>query len=446
MENNFMNEVNSLPELVLENGEIAIFCRKCGNKLIADINVCNKCGTEVIKQESDTQEGEIPFNNEEYEASKSSLKKKKLKKLLIILGTILFVAILTVAGVFFSKFIVKPQDINTINGCPEFYNVEFRMTVDEASSLIKLEHNAIEGLDESTVDYFDMDESTKDSFIYLDEEVIFYLFGRKTTGVFVGFDKKYLDCVIFNFSLDDYKLTDIVALYEKIYGEPTETGATFATWVGPKTTIDVFKYVSDGEKEIVVRYDMTLNGQYENLSFNGSKIDPCGFLSENYAFNKSLEYYIGGLIEDTDYIKKEYDVFTQYTLFPEFEYMGIPESYTGIEFNVDDERISTVSYVLLIHEDYVVDRIDYIKSSLEGAYGNFKTCDYTSTNYKDNILMKSITFEELKGFAENKTQGIYHVQWEAAGYRITLTLTIDDEEFYESSVTFAELRSEQNEV
>ena len=30
---------------------------------------CDKCGTEVVKQESDTQEDEIPFNNEEYEAS-----------------------------------------------------------------------------------------------------------------------------------------------------------------------------------------------------------------------------------------------------------------------------------------------------------------------------------------------------------------------------------------
>ncbi len=77
------------------------------------------------------------------------------------------------------------------------------MTADEASSLIKLKHNAINGIEGSTM--FEVHDFMKSSHIIIDEEV-FYLFGRKISAVYVGFDKKHIDSVIFNFSLDDYEL------------------------------------------------------------------------------------------------------------------------------------------------------------------------------------------------------------------------------------------------
>lgn len=47
------------------------------------------------------------------------------------------------AALFFMGPKVTPQDINTINGCPEFYNVEFGMTVDQASKVIEMKHKPI---------------------------------------------------------------------------------------------------------------------------------------------------------------------------------------------------------------------------------------------------------------------------------------------------------------
>lgn len=441
-----MNEKNNLFEPVIENEETAIFCRKCGNKLVADMKVCNKCGTEIVKQESDILEEEIPFNNEEYEASKLSLKKRNEKKLLMILIAIISVAVLAVAGLFISKLIVKPQDINTINGCPEFYKLEFGITVDEASNLIKLEHTSTEGLDDSTIDTFGLDEVNRDSHIYIDEDEIFYLYGKKTEYVYIGFDEKYLDSVMFTFSKDSYSLDDIAALYKRIYGQATETNSISSTWSGKKTTIDVFEYTSDdGESEIVVRYLITPNSQYENLSFNGTELDPCGFLDENYAFNNKPEYYTNGLREGDDYNKEVYSTegfpgFSQYTLYPSFEFMGIDKGYTAIEFNVgeDKDTIETASYIFLLNKNNVVDRMTYIYSKLSEKYGKEDSSTYTSTYY-DKMGIKDVNFNEMKNRFAKGTEGMYHIQWKSEGRNITLSLTISiDKEYYEGSVGYTD--------
>ena len=419
------------------------FCRKCGNKLSSDRNECDQCGTEIIKQESEIQE-EIPFNNEEYEASKLSLNKKKRKKIFIILMSILCAAILVVAGLFVSKFIVKPQDINTINGCPEFYNLDWQMSQYDVDESVKLTHTFIPTFPKLDSSYNKTYES--DASFYIDEGETFYLYGKKTEYVYISFEEECLDMILFTFSKDKYSLDNIVALYKKIYGPATKTNTTSSTWVGKKTTIDVLDYTfDDGENAIVVRYSITPNNQYRNLSFDGSEIDPCGFLDKNNIFNKEPEYYTNGLKEDEDYTKKFYSLdnfsgFMLYTLYPSFEYMGIPQGYTAIEFNVTkgEDTIGSVSYNFILVKENVVDRLDYIKTTLEKSYGKFKTCTYTSTVYGDNVGIKNISFETLKSMAGKATQGMYHIQWESEGCLITLGLTISvDQEYFEGSVAFS---------
>ena len=84
----------------------------------------------------------------------------KDKKVLTIVAVILSVIILAVAGFFISKLIVVPQDINTINGCPEFYDIEFGMTLSQASKNIKLEHKTIEGIEGNSL--FEVDDFMKE--------------------------------------------------------------------------------------------------------------------------------------------------------------------------------------------------------------------------------------------------------------------------------------------
>ncbi len=440
-----MNETNSLAESVIENEESAIFCRKCGNKLVADMNVCDQCGTEVVKQESDAQEDEIPFNNEEYEASKLSLKKKKRKKLLIIFVAILSLAVLTVAGFFVSKLIVKPQDINTINGCPEFYNLDWEMSQYDVDEAIKLKHTFIAAFPKLDSSSFEVSYDN-DASLYIDEEEVFYLYGKKTEYVYIGFDENRLEAILFTFSKDKYSLNNIATLYKRIYGVATETNSTSSTWIGKKTTIDVFDYTSDdGESEIVVRYSITPNSQYENLSFDGLELDPCSFLSENYAFNKKPEYYTDGLEEDEDYDKEVYSPegfsgFTQYVLYPSFEFMGIDKGYTAIEFNVgeDKDTIETASYKFLLSKDNVVDRMTYIYSKLSEKYGKEDSSTYTSTYY-DKMGIKDVNFNEMKNRFAKGTEGMYHIQWKSDGRNITLSLTISvDKEYYEGSVGYTD--------
>lgn len=440
MDDNLTKETNNLTESLIKNKETVIFCRKCGNKLVADMYVCDQCGTKVVKQESDIQEDEVPFNNEEYEASKLLLKKKKRIKLFIFFTAILSVVVLTIAGFFISKLIVKPQDINTINGCPEFYNLEWEMTQYHVDKAIKLKHTLIEAFRKFDSSSFEVSYES-DASLYIDEGEVFYLYGKRAEYVYIDFDKIRLKAILFTFSKDKYSLNDITTLYERIYGVATETNSTSSTWIGKKTTIDVFDYTfDDGESEIVVRYSISPNSQYENFSFDGFELDPCGFLSENYAFNKRPEYYTDGLEEDEDYDKEVFPGFTQYVLYPSFEFMGIDKGYTAIEFNVgeDTDIIETAGYNFLLSKDNVVDRMTYIYLKLSEKYGKEDSSTYTSTYY-DKMGIKDVNFNEMKNRFAKGTEGIYHIQWKSDGRNITLGLTIRvDKEYYEGYVVYAD--------
>lgn len=445
-----MSELLPNENLVEDNCDKVLFCRKCGHKLTENSTQCSACGT-IIEYGSETDcgdAGEMTVDENIQECTEKETSKKKPKRLgkIILFSalSLILVAAVTLGGLFLWKTRVIKQDINTINGCPEFYNIKFGMTANEASSLIKLKHKAINGIEGSTM--FEVDDFMKSSHIIIDEEEVFYLFGRKTSDVYVGFDEKYIESVIFNFSQDDYKLKDIVSLYKKIYGEPTETGTIYSTWSGPKTTIDVFEYDSDdGEKEIVVRYIITPNSQYTSLHFDGTELDPCGFLGENNAFNKKPDYYIKGLKKGDDYNEETYSPegfpgFSQYTLYPQFEYMGIGKGYTAIEFSKDsdEEYIGLVSYKFLLNEENAVDRMKYIHSKLAEKYDTAVSSTYTSTYY-DKMGVTDVSFDEMIKKITADTEGIYNVQWESNGRKFTLGLTISvDKEYYEGSVAFTD--------
>lgn len=460
------------------------FCRKCGGRLLEGGSFCGKCGAQMPSNQEEHQEEAAavgPYNNQdiagtalssstvelqnatvgnpsetikeniatdfedvpsypvemEYIPSPEKAKKKWKCIFFSVLGVVVL-ATVVLAGIHFWPEPIVPQNINSINGCPEFYDVKFDMNVGTVSSLIKVKHKTITG--------FESVFGNQDSMIYLEDETKYELYGIPVENVCCGFDILKMETVIITFSKEDASFEEVVELYKKIYGDPTTEKNGFITWEGAKTTIDVYDpaALDDDDDNIVVRYVISPNSRFTMLSFDGEEIDPCGFLDKHYIFDKQPGYFINGLEEDDDYKVKKYSAgeatsFSQYTLYPKFEYMGIEKGYTAIEFNVEDKEnnISLVCYRFLLDKDHAADRIDYIKNALVKAYGQYEGCTYTSTKYSD-LGIANLSFADFKTKIANGTQGIYAIQWNNNGSRVTLNLTIDPElTYFQGSVAFS---------
>lgn len=425
------------------------FCRKCGNRLTDGSMRCSKCGTEAVLCDSpSTQElnetvscdqasvdmGSAHNTDDATENScqtdAAPAKKTRGKYLLFSsLGIVLLAAVVFLL----SRFIptgATAQSIDSINGCPEFFDIEFGMTVDQASKQIDTAHDAIMG-----------DGYSQDSFIVLSPDSDYSLHGFPVETVYCGFDGLKMDTVIIAFSKDEASMEEIMSLYEKIYGQATMTDL----WLGKSTMIEVI----DGEeleskmREIIVRYTISPNSHFQTLSFNGSEIDPCGFLSDNYIFDKEASYFIDGLTEN-DYGLEEFSAegfagFSQYTLYPQFEYMGVPPGRTAIEFCVEAgaENINVVTYIFLLDSDNASDNIKYIEKTLSDAYGDYVSCCYTSTVY-GGAVMEEIPFTTFCRRVGMGTQGAYNIQWESTEGKITLSLTVNPErKYYQGGVAFS---------
>lgn len=441
--------------------EQTLFCRICGRKLLADSVFCDGCGAKVIAIEPSETAIEndaanridspsiIPVPHEETSVelptekndsfnatflSDSPAKKPKQRRIWKIVVPLLVVAILVCAAIIIvPKLIpvtVEKQDINAINGCPEFYNIQFGMTADQASALIEIEHKAITGYESSL--------GSMDSSLFLQEGTKYSLYGLPTSNVLCYFDGLHLETILIIFQKDDASLSKVVDLYIDIYGEPTTRSTMSATWTGAQTTIDIFDaQLTDVEdEEIIIRYRETPNKQFKNLTFDGPEYDPCNFLTTQI-FKKKPSYYTSGLVSGDDYNIDKNDYFTKYTLYPRFEFMGIEEGMTAICFDVDasETEISVCSYLFLLEKDEAADRIKYIKQVLEKEYGTYDSCTYTSMKY-DELGIVDLTFSEFISRIENGTQGLYNIQWDMGLNKVTINFTVDPSKtYYEGSVS-----------
>ena len=422
-----------------------LFCRKCGAELTLDSCFCSKCGTAVINPQPDNNQpiiGESAhINSETNEALNSepiAIQKKGRKKNFKIWALIGTVAVVVGLSVFVVLSLIAPKvekhDIDSINGCPEFYGVEFGMSADQASALIEVEHKAITGYESSF--------GSRDSSIYIEGKLDYELYGIPVKDVYCGFDVLKMDSVLLVFSKKDTTLSDVIDLYLEIYGPAKRTSQTMTTWIGTKTTIDVYDSVllENDDDEIIVRYTITPNSQYKNLSFAGPELDPCSFIDNNIVFSKTPQFYIQGLTVDDDYSIDKYDgYFTKYTLYPVFSFMGIQKNMTAIELNVDanESLIGSVSYIFLLDESNAVDKFSFMYSALTEKYGQFEFCDYTSMKYSD-MGVQHITYQEMLNKISNNEQGLYNIQWVTAENRITINLTIDpSKQYIEGAISYA---------
>lgn len=421
------------------------FCRNCGGRLTDDSRFCGQCGTEVIVQTASYESWGDPSLFSDGMTDGRAVQKPRREwptAVLVLLGIILLSAAV-IAAVRFWPTSAGKEDINALRGCPEFYNLEWGMTVDQAGEKVELKHKIYKDIDWGSLN---TDNVLQDSALIIDDGQEFYLYGSKTKDVLVAFDGEYLKGVYFILDEENASLEAFIKLYTERFGPATTEKEEGASWEGAKTTIFIYDrgVATDGaEKALVVCYFVTENSQFTNLSFDGPDTDPCGFLGKEDIFNKKPNYYTKGLKRNKDY---EYEKlyagvrpgFERYTLYPQFAYMGIEKGSTAIEFTVGEgeETINSVSYLFLLDETNAVNRVTYIKKRMDSLYGGPKACDYTSLERSEAGIL-GLSFDEAITRIEKGTQGIYHFQWKRLSGNVTLQLTINPgETYYDGAVTY----------
>ncbi len=194
------------------------FCTKCGSALPEGSRFCGNCGASVMETE-----GERPVK-----------KAGKHWKWILNsgLGVILLVAVsLVVANVF------GGQDINTIQGCPEFYDVKFGMSMDEVDARIEVEHT--HGMDGNLVLAGIIGES--DPSISVESGTAYRLYGRPVERVKCRFEGEKLSEVTISLSEEDVSYEEMAEQYQKQYGSPNKGGITESesVWRGAQTEIEI---------------------------------------------------------------------------------------------------------------------------------------------------------------------------------------------------------------
>jgi len=382
----------------------------------------------VEAQAPDFSVPEPSFAAETASARKPKPRKKWLLAVWIALG-ILAVAVL---AILFLPRVIMPRDINNIHGCPELNDIAFGMSVEAVSEKLEVEHHTLEGLP----------SDGDDPMIAMKPETELALYGLPVQDFLCSFDERELVMVLLMFSKEAVTCEQLTELYGKIYGPAaTEADAKIA-WIGKTTTITLFTE-SDADA-FVVRYKESPNQDFGKLTFRGTELDPCGFLEDHYAFDKSASYYVADLKEGKDYTVEQFsDVgfggFTEYTLYPDYTFMGIEEGYTAISLSVDasERTVGVTSYLFRLDRQNAADKFDFIKQRLNAAYGTPVDCSYTSLRYSD-MGVQELAYTQLKAKIQAGTQGIYHIQWNDGRYRVTLGLTIEQgSTLYDGNVAYS---------
>lgn len=424
----------------------SVFCSFCGNK-IEETNdkIFQIVANDVVEQQNiiveethDAAEISQNINAEETEVEKPQ--KRKWKYIVFSILSVIFLAIVVLVGLYFWSNRIIPQNIDKINGCPEIYNLEFGTDLKDVSDVLEFEHTKyVAGMNRESW----LDPITDDSYIMATDDIDYKIYGVPIQSIYFDFNRYDFDGVMVLISNDDITLDGLVKLYTKIYGEPTQKKSSDFYWRGPNTEIVVGNAKTDEKDDTLIVYYRALNLNFKEFYFTGVEIDPLCIRFN--MLGKRIDSIINVLNEGKDYSVEEFNPegfegFTKYTLYPDFEYMGLEESATVIQLDVaeDGSKIDVASYAFFLEEDDVVGRIRYIAGKLDEKYGKNKSCTYSSTYY-DELDEKNITFNVILTKLINKEQGMYFVRWEADnGLLVSMSLfKTTDDEYYECEVSYS---------
>ncbi len=431
-------------------------CKNCNNEILNDSVFCSFCGNKVektddeivqttqnITQEEDAVEETVEAVEISHEAEgieTEKLTKKIWKYIIFILLSVLILAAVVLTGLYFWSNRIIPQDINVINGCPEIYNLEFGTEVKDVSDILEFEHTKyVAGLNRESW----LDPITDDSSIIAVGDIDYKIYGVPIESILFDFNRYDLDGVMIFISKEDIAFDKLVKLYTKIYGEATQKKSSDFYWRGPNTEIVVGNAKTEEKDDTLIVYYRALNLNFKEFDFTGPEIDPLWIRVD--VLGEHIGLVIDVLNEGKDYSVEEFNPegfegFTKYTLYPDFEYMGLEEGITAIQLDVaeDESKISVASYSFFLEKDAAVGGTRYIESKLGEKYGEHKSCTYSSTYY-DELGEKNISFNEMLTKISKQEQGMYFIRWETDdGLLISLSLyKNEDVKYYEGEVSFS---------
>lgn len=305
----------------------------------------------------------------------------------------------------------EARDINAIYGCPDFYDLKWGMTTEEADKVIKTAHDTI------------LPENGDSGFIYTTKKV--KLYGYSCSKVYVNFSQDALTSVMLMFPKgenSEVSMNNIVPIFTTIYGPADEENV----WYGKDVTMDIFDMQMDdqAEKYIVVRYSRPVNSQFENIFTTGSgtTLDPFGLTGANNAFGENAAMLVDGMMEGADYTFHKVDgSYIQYILYPSYSYMGVPAGDAAVELYSRDngKGINKVGYLFVMDSD----ETEYRQATLKNIYNEigrqYKTTPSSITFTKYTLpdqppIDQKLTEGEFFSLFEADEQGMYNVVWPIA--------------------------------
>ena len=192
------------------------FCTKCGNALPEGNQFCGCCGAAV------------------------AVKKRRRWPFIVfpIVGVMLVVTL--ILAIVMGSGIFLRRDIFELNGCPEFYEVEFGMGLDEVAELIPGEERVLQN-GEETILAIGEGYSASD----------YKWYGLPTRDVACWFHEMAgLNTVMIHFP-EEISLDKVNGLLHKIYGEAGYSEEGYYLWYGSRTKV----IVTSNEDGVILWYD-----------------------------------------------------------------------------------------------------------------------------------------------------------------------------------------------
>ena len=296
---------------------------------------------------------------------------------------------------------ITQRDLSTIDGCPEYYELTWGMTTAEVTAAIQVENEYNEDMSQVISTY------------------PFSLYGEDTKSVYCCIISDNLVKVELNFPIDATTKDDLADLITAIYGAPT---AEYA-WVGEKTTITI----ESTDMNVSVIYTRTANSQFHMFTAyeSASAHDPYSLTAAGSFFGCQASPFIQDLIYELDYNVTDRYLYTIYTFYPEFEYMGMPAGRTSIELYTSafDSLVNKASYLVEIDEPNAAQTKELISNIVESCSINYGAPEKVLMTIitPDSLDTSFITESELFD-AVSTGEGDYTVIWYTYEYEIMLDI------------------------
>lgn len=348
------------------------------------------------------------------------------------------------------------HDLSTLYGVPEYYNVQWDMTISEVDELIKIDHETYS------------DPFTKTYQIISEEP--YEIGGLECSSVGCLFKSYKLYTVLFLFHKTDVDFDDVADIFIDIYGEPHNSADNLVEWEGSETFIDVYdeEVVNDGLSLIVARYRKLKAGSTESAQPSESMqpletiqasgfpnpvsesnlfetIDPLGYLNYTPLLGTDINAYIGDMVKNTDYQRRELlsdnestgNSYVSYRFTPEFEYMGYNTTLV-IYTRYKSDTINMFQYAFTWNSDGADTLVKSIKElylPMQAVCGEPCLC---AVKLSTDFRLRDVSIDTLYEDIVSQTPGLYYIQWDYNNTLITIFLSFTDEDHdIEGGISFA---------